>query len=73
MVFELNFGWMSAAEKYVREGHPTIEELIAEQNLTFPRDPRDLIGDFWPPEESIDDFLKLLRESRGHVKTDPAA
>ena len=59
---------MSAAEKYVREGYPTIEELIAEQNLTFPRDPRELIGDFWPPKESIDNSLKLLRESRGHVR-----
>ena len=31
---------------------------MAEQNLTFPRDPRDLIGDFWPPEESIEDFFR---------------
>jgi hypothetical protein len=30
---------MSMAEKYVREGHPTIDELILGQQLAFPRDP----------------------------------
>jgi len=37
---------MSLTEKYVREGHPTIDELIAEQRVEFPRDPQDLLGDF---------------------------
>jgi len=64
---------MSAAERYIREGHPTVEELISEQGVVFPRDPRDLLGDFWPEEESIDDFLVALREWRGHTMTDPAA
>jgi len=64
---------MSAAERYIREGHPTVEELISEQGVVFPRDPRDLLGDFWPEEESIDDFLVAMREWRGHTKTDPAA
>ena len=64
---------MSLAEKYIREGHPTIEELAAEQQLDFPRDPRDLLGNFWPEEESIDEFLAAIREWRGHAKTDPAA
>jgi hypothetical protein len=41
--------------------------------VTFPRDPRDFLGDFWPEEESIDDFLAALHEWRGHVKTNPAA
>jgi hypothetical protein len=53
---------MSLAEKYTREGHPTVDELIADQRIAFPRDPRDLLGDFWPEEESIDDFLAALRE-----------
>ena len=61
---------MAAADKYVREGHPTIEELIA---TVFPRDPRDLMGGFWPEDESVDDFLRVLREWRGHATTDPAA
>jgi hypothetical protein len=64
---------MSLADKYRGQGHSTLDELAAEQGLAFPRDPRELIGSFWPEDESIDDFLKLLRESRGHVKTDPAA
>jgi hypothetical protein len=64
---------MSIAEKYISEGHPTIEELVAEQGVVFPRDPRELLGDFWPEEESIDDFLSALHEWRGHARTDPAA
>ena len=60
-------------QKYVRQGHPTAEELIEAQELSFPRDPRDLLGNFWPEEESIDDFLAAMREWRGHAKTDPAA
>ncbi|HUI82528.1 MAG TPA: hypothetical protein VLY24_31615 [Bryobacteraceae bacterium] len=50
---------MSTAEKYVREGHPTVEELATEQHLVFPR---DLLGNFWPDEEPVDDFIKALRE-----------
>jgi hypothetical protein len=61
------------AQKYVRQGYPSVDELIASQGVTFPRDPRDLIGNFWPEEESIDDFLAAVREWRGYVRTDPAA
>jgi hypothetical protein len=64
---------MAVAQKYIREGHPTINELIDEQRVVFPRDPQQLLGDFWPEEESIDDFLAALREWRGHTRTDPAA
>jgi hypothetical protein len=64
---------MSLAEKYTRAGHPTVDELIAGQGVAFPRDPNDLLGDFWPQEESINDFLAALHEWRGHTKTDPAA
>jgi len=61
------------AQKYARQGYPAVEELIAAQGLTFPRDPRELLGDFWPEEEPIDDFLNALHDWRGHAKTDPAA
>jgi hypothetical protein len=64
---------MSVTGKYIREGHPTIDELVAEQHVVFPRDPHDLLGSFWPEDESIDDFLRALREWRGHRNTDPAA
>lgn len=64
---------MSLTEKYIRQGHPRIDELVADQSVTFPRDPHELLGDFWPEDESIDDFLAALHEWRGHTKTDPAA
>jgi hypothetical protein len=64
---------MSLPEKHIREGHPSVEKLIAEQGISFPRDPQDLLGDFWPEEETADEFLAALREWRGHTKTDPAA
>jgi hypothetical protein len=33
-------------EKYSRRGHPTVDESIAAQNLSFPRDPADLLANF---------------------------
>jgi hypothetical protein len=64
---------MSASKKNIGEGHPTIDELAAAQGVVFPRDPSELLGSFWPEEESVDDFLRAMREWRGHSKTDPAA
>lgn len=64
---------MSLADNHTRQGHPSLDALIADQRVVFPRDPRDLLGDFWPREESIDDFIAALREWRGHARTDPAA
>ena len=32
--------------KYARQGHPTVDELVAAQGLNFPCDPRDLLGKF---------------------------
>jgi len=56
------------AQKYSRDGHPTTDELIAAQKLTFPRDPRDLLGNFWPEDENIEDLLAAVRDWRGHTK-----
>lgn len=61
------------AQKYARRGYPSAEELVAAQGLNFPRDPHELLGNFWPEDESVDDFLNALHEWRGHAKTDPAA
>jgi hypothetical protein len=61
------------AEKYARTGHPSIEEFVAEQGTKFPADPAELLGDFWPEEESIEDFLLALHEWRGHNRRDRAA
>ena len=61
------------AERYARAGHPSIEALVAEQGTRFRADPADLLGDFWPEDESIEDFLTALHEWRGHDKSDRAA
>jgi hypothetical protein len=61
------------ADRYARAGHPSVKELVAEQGTRFRDDPAELLGDFWPEEESIDDFLRALREWRGHDRPDRAA
>lgn len=43
-------------KKYARNGHPSIEELMEAQGVTFSGDPKDLLGNGWPEDESIDDF-----------------
>jgi hypothetical protein len=63
----------SVAAGYACAGHPSIEELVAEQGTKFPTDPAELLGDFWLEEESIDDFLRALHEWRGHVRSDHTA
>jgi hypothetical protein len=57
-------------EKYGHAGHPSIEELVVEQGTKFRVDPADLLGDFWPEDEPIEDFLKALHEWRGHDGSD---
>ena len=62
-----------AADRYARKGHPSIDELAAEQGTRFPEDPAELLGDFWPEDAPIEDFLRALHEWRGHDKRDRAA
>lgn len=54
-------------------GHPSFEQLMAEQGTGPITDVSVLHGDFWPEEESIEEFLATLHEWRGHKRTDPAA
>ena len=61
------------AAQYAPSGHPSIEQLMAEQGTGPITDVSMLRGDFWPEEESIEDFLDTLHEWRGHERTDPAA
>jgi hypothetical protein len=56
--------------KYARSGHPSIEELMEAQGVTFPIDLEALRG-VWPEDESIDDFLEFIHEQRGHRRPDP--
>ena len=53
--------------------YPTLEELMQEQGVCPIADPRELLGDFWPDDESIELFLDALRDWRGHGESDRAA
>jgi phage protein U len=59
--------------RYAASGHPSVEQLMAEQGTGPVNDVSVLHGDFWPEEESIEEFLEALHEWRGHTRTDPAA
>src|SRR2546426_5869051 len=61
------------ATRYSANGHPSIEQLTAEQRTGPITDVQLLHGDFWPEQESIEDFLAALHEWRGHKKTDRAS
>ena len=61
------------AVAYSTTGHPSIEQLVAEQCTGPITDLGILHADLWPVEESIEEFLETLREWRGHQRTDPAA
>ena len=63
----------SASVPYAASGHPSVEQLMAEQGTGPITDVSALHGDFWPEEESIEDFMNTLHEWRGHKRTDPAA
>ena len=58
---------------YSAAGHPSFEQLMAEQGAGPVTDVSLLHGDFWPEEESIEEFLATLHEWRGHQRTEPAA
>lgn len=58
---------------YSTAGHPSFEQLMAEQGTGPITDVASLCGDFWPEDEPIEEFLETLREWRGHKPIDPAA
>ena len=62
-----------ANERYLLLGHPSIAELMTEQGVKPIGDPQELLGDFWPEDESVDDFIAAVREWRGHRPSDQAA
>ena len=53
-------------------GHPSIEQLRAEQGTKPITDVSELHGDFWPEEESVEEFIATYREWRGHKRAEPA-
>ena len=52
---------------------PSPDELIAQQDKGPIQDPKTLLGDFWPEDEPVEEFLSALREWRGHDQADRAA
>ncbi len=44
------------------------EALAAEQGISPVTNFEDLLGDFWPEEESVDDFIAAVREWRREVR-----
>jgi len=52
---------------------PTVDELIAQQGKGPIPDPSILLGDFWPENEPIEEFLTALHEWRGHNRSGRAA
>jgi hypothetical protein len=63
----------SECVQYSAAGHPSVEQLVAEQGTGPIMDVSVLHGDFWPEEESIEEFLETLHEWRGHAGANPAA
>ena len=62
-----------ASAPYSATGHQSIEQLAAEQGTGPIKDVSLLHGNFWPEDESIEDFLAALYGWRGHKRTDPPA
>lgn len=42
----------------------SLSYLRTTQTATTVNNPKDLAADFWPPEDSVEDFLSFLREQR---------
>ncbi|MBI3209106.1 MAG: hypothetical protein HYZ37_09440 [Candidatus Solibacter usitatus] len=59
------------SDRYAPSGHPSVEQLMAEQRTGLITDVSVLHGNFWPEEETIEEFLATIREWRGHKRTDP--
>ena len=58
---------------YAASGHPSIEQLMAEQGTGPIADVSVLHGNFWPEEETVEEFVATIREWRGHKRTDQSA
>ncbi len=59
--------------RYNFEANPSLDELIAQQGKGPITDLSVLHGDFWPEDESVENFLEALYDWRGHKKEHPVA
>jgi hypothetical protein len=57
-----------AAEESRKQAHARAWELAKKQGVKPIRSIEDLQGDFWPEEESVDDFLDWVRTMRQQDK-----
>lgn len=55
-------------EQERRRAHARIWELARQQGVKPVRSIEDLKGDFWPEDESVDEFLELVRAIRQQEK-----
>ena len=73
MYWSLLLRWRAYSAWVIKIGLSSMDEIIAQQGKGPITDVSDLHGDFWPEEESIEDFLAAVHESRGHKRADTAA
>ena len=58
-----------AEEEIRRQAHARAWELARQQGVKPIRSIEDLQGDFWPEEESVDEFLDWVRAMRQQDKS----
>jgi hypothetical protein len=46
------------------DAHVDIDTLAQHQGVSVVTDPKDLVGDFWPEEETDDELIATLRRWR---------
>lgn len=59
--------------RYNFDASPSVDDVIAQQGKGPISDPTVLLGDFWPEDEPIEEFLAALHKWRGHNRADRAA
>lgn len=59
----------AAEEEYRKQAHARAWELARRQGVKPIRSIEDLQGDFWPEEESVDEFLDWVRDMRQQDKS----
>ena len=55
---------LMSGHEFMTQPRRTLHELAAEQGVRPVERFEDLLGDFWPEDESVDDFLDAVRRWR---------
>ena len=55
---------VSGKEIFAEKPRPDVMELAREQGVLPIRNFDDLLGDFWPEDESVDEFIEEIRALR---------